>query len=553
MAFTLRLAQADGWLSFEKPRRILRARSAHDALCALDACDEALANGFWVAGYLSYELGAAFTNLPVRQSSVPLATLGIFDPPTSTAPNDQPFEISPLLKTLQAEPYGQAIAAIERAIYDGAVYQVNYTLPFGFAVTGDIASAFSTIAKSTGAHYQALVQDEELTLLSWSPELFLEFRGGTLRTRPMKGTASPEDESSLHGEKNRGEHIMIVDLLRNDLTRVCTDVRVEDLCKIERYPTFSTMTSSVVGNLDRATPLRDIFRATFPCGSVTGAPKRAAISHIAQLEARTRDAYCGAIGYLSPKREGWWNVAIRTAQLERGAGRFDVGGGIVIDSNADDEWREIVIKSSFLRRAARRVSILETFAADSDEATMDAHLARLSATAALLDFTVDIGALRDRISKERRHATILRLRLDQHGEIDLRSEPPSDSTDAPSICLSSERVSSNDPWIAIKTSWRPVHERAAREASARACFDALLRNERDELTEGGRTNLFLEYGGVLYTPPVSSGLLPGILRNRLLAQGRAEERVLYAADLAHASAVYIGNSARGLMRADLRA
>jgi branched-subunit amino acid aminotransferase/4-amino-4-deoxychorismate lyase len=204
-----------------------------------------------------------------------------------------------------------------------------------------------------------------------------------------------------------------------------------------------------------------------------------------------------------------------------------------------------------MRSAARPVSILETFAGDADDATIDAHLARLSATTVLLDVSFDESVLRERIAKERHPGTVLRLRIDQRGVIDLRSEALADCAPAQSICISSERVASGDPWLAIKTSWRPHHEHAAREASERDCFDALLRNERDELTEGARTNLFVELDGVLYTPPVSSGLLPGVLRNRLLAMGRAHERVLYAADLAHASAVFIGNSARGLMPANV--
>lgn len=548
MAFTVRLAQGNGWISFENPRELHCANTLAEAEQALAAAERAVDAGLFVAGFLSYELGEAFAG-GTRASATPLALIGVFDKPEEWEPPAGNFAISPLLRTIGARDYAARISDIHRAIYDGDVYQVNYTVPFALAIEGDVESAFGQVATSTQARYQGIVMNDDVAILSWSPELFLCLDGDTLTTRPMKGTAAPGSEQELLSEKNRGEHIMIVDLLRNDLQRVCNDVRVSDVSAIEHYPTYSTMTSTITGTARPGATLLEIIRATFPCGSVTGAPKRAAIAHIERFESRPRDVYCGAIGYLGPGRKGWWNVAIRTAQLKSGIGRFDVGGGIVIDSIADEEWQEIATKSLFLQQHAAPVSLLETFASDAPRAVIDLHLARLRSAAAQLGIAYDEVPLREDVLRMREAATLLRLRLHRDGAFEIRAEP----LDTPSeirIRLSGE-VHSTDPWLAIKSTWRHAHDRAALDARQHGCFDAILRNERGELTEGARTNLFLERGGTLLTPPAQSGLLPGVLRTQLLSSGRAREHVLYDDDLVGADALYIGNSSRGLLRAQL--
>ncbi len=516
---------------------MIRATSASELESLFASAEAALADGFWIAGVIPYErTGAA---------------IGVFGAPERRSAFDvREFTLSPLLRTVTRDAYRTAIANIQRAIYDGDVYQVNYTVPFDVALEGDALSCWFWHARQTHARYQAFVEDGERRILSWSPELFLAFDGARLTTRPMKGTSPPDDTAPLHDAKNRAEHIMIVDLLRNDLHRVCEDVRVSALCTIERYPTFATMTSTIEGHVRARTTLHQVFQATFPCGSVTGAPKRAAMETIAALEGHPRGAYCGAIGYLSPERCGWWNVAIRTAQLDRGVGRFDAGGGIVSDSSADEEWREIDVKRAFLHSAT--VELWETFAADAAPATVATHLERLSASAKRLDISFDFAALRQRISGTSQPGTLVRVRVALDGALTVFSEP----LDAPPVVvdvrLSRARVRSADPWLQIKSSWRPAHRVAWDEARQHGCFDALLQNERGELTEGSRTNLFAQFGDRFVTPPLKSGLLPGILRTQMLSAKRIVERVLSLDDLRAADAIYVGNSARGLLRARLQ-
>lgn len=480
------------------------------------------------------------------------AAIGIFDIPVRLATFEtQPFALSPLLHTVSRDAYREAIAKIRRAIYDGDVYQVNYTVPFRVAIDGDPFSCWLALAQRTQARYQVYLEDGERRVLSWSPELFLAFDGARLTTRPMKGTSPPDDPAPLRDAKNRAEHIMIVDLLRNDLHRVCDNVHVEALCTIERYPTFATMTSTIEGRVRDGITLHEIFEAAFPCGSVTGAPKRAAMETIAALEDHPRGAYCGAIGYLSPQRRGWWNVAIRTAQFDRTIGRFDAGGGIVSDSLANDEWNEIAIKSAFLR-TAERFELWETFAGEASHEVIRAHMARLSDAAERLDIRIDFDALQRHVASVLQPNELVRVRVALDGASTVRTEPLIRQEAIVDVRISSALVDSGDPWLRIKSSWRPAHRVAWKEAVENRCFDALLRNERGEVTEGSRTNVFARFGGVLTTPPLTSGLLPGILRSQLLAEGRVVERVLSVDDLRAADAIYVGNSARGLLQARLQ-
>ncbi len=550
----MRLQFASGE-AFEAPFEVLRADDPASAEAALRRADALLDEGFWIAGYLTYELGAAFVREPMQSTRRPLLVLGAYRAPTSApVPDGDAASWPPPLPQLDVATYLQRVAAIRRSIYDGEVYQVNLTVPFAFRVVGDPRAAFDRIAAQAGPGYHAYVEDGSLALLSWSPELFLRFDGERICTKPMKGTAPLDAIEELHDAKNRAEHVMIVDLLRNDLQRVCDDVRVDDAFTIERYPTFATMTATISGRPLAGTGLLDILRATFPCGSITGAPKKAAVAQIARIESQERGVYCGSIGFLSPQRCGWWNVAIRTAQIDlsSGIGRFDAGGGIVADSRAASEWDEVLLKARFLRPPDDGFTLWETLASDACETTLDAHLSRLAGSAAAVGIAFDAGALRAALALHARAGSerrLLRVRLHADGGFTIRT----DALERPAevrVCLARTGVRSDDPYLRHKSSWRPAHDVAAADATARACFDAILRNERGELTEGARTNVFVRIDGRYHTPPLSCGLLPGILRSRIVSEG-ARERVLTPSDMERADALYVGNSARGLLRATL--
>ncbi|MFN2528973.1 MAG: chorismate-binding protein [Candidatus Baltobacteraceae bacterium] len=537
-----------GPLTFESPVRVLRAHRAEHVEPALLAAQDACERGLYCAGYISYEAGSG--------GERPLLALGLYREPLRGRPEapSNDFTMGVLRPRITRDAYGRAVREIARAIYDGDVYQVNYTVPFDFAFKGDPYALFCELLARSAVSHAAYIEDGNLTLLSLSPELFLEIDGRRITTKPMKGTAPLDRLERLHDPKNRAEHLMIVDLLRNDLHRICSDVTVPELYSVETYPTFATMTSTVRGTLQTGATLSDIFRATFPCGSITGAPKHAAMQAIAQAEASPREMYTGTIGYQSPSGYGRWNVAIRTLQIdtEKARGRFDAGGGIVADSSAADEWDEIVLKSRFLESTATPFALLETFAAGASAQTIDAHFARLARSAAHFGIPADVEGIRASVAALRAASSLLiRLRVEWDGTFSMRTEDVATPLAPVRICLVPRIARSGDPLSQHKSSWRKAYDGALAQAVRAGCFEAILSNERDELVEGTRTSLFVEIDGTLLTPPRTSGALPGILRETLLRQGRCTEQVLYEPDLHRASAVYVGNSARGLLRAEL--
>lgn len=527
-------------LAFERPREVLRAIGLTELRAVFDRAELALQSGFWIAGYVAYDRSAA---------------LGIFDAPREISLPTTAAQHSGLLSSVPRDRYANSVEELRRAIYDGNVYEVNYTVPFWFHTPAPPFDLYARYASSTNARYQAFVEDGDRTILSWSPELFLDFDGPRVRAKPMKGTTSVDRLHALQGDKNRAEHVMIVDLLRNDLHRVCDSVEIERFLEIERYPTFATMTSTIAGTLRSGVSLADLFEATFPCGSITGAPKRAAQHYISTYEPLRRGAYCGTIGFLSPQRRGWWNVAIRTAQIDTrtGIARYDAGGAIVADSDPDAEWEEVVLKTRFLRDGAGGFALLETFAGEAEPSTIAWHLDRLHASAQAFGIDYDRDAVTTAALRVARGGAgeLVRLRLQADGTFHIRRKPKGILQEPVAICLSERSVRSDDPFLRHKTSWRPAHDAAAREAVRAGCFDGLLRNERGELTEGARTTLFIATNETLYTPPLESGLLPGIFRQRVLAEGRARERALVTEDLRRADAIFVANSARGMLRAAL--
>lgn len=544
-------------LLFERPRDVLRARTPEEAWAALARADEALDAGYYVAGYLSFELGYACVRLPQRPHAGTLLALGVYD---AVKPYEAPacatFALSPPLACDARDDYDRRVARLAEAIRDGDVYQVNLTVPFESAFDGDPHALFARLAQATRAPFAALVEDDDLAVVSASPELFLRFEPGSLLAKPMKGTSGPHDVAPLRDAKNRAEHVMIVDLLRNDLHRLSDDVRVESLFDVERYPTFATMTSSIRARVE-APRLLDVVRATFPCGSVTGAPKRAAMAQIERLERCPRGIYTGSIGYLRPNRTGWFNVAIRTLQIDRArrVARFDAGGGIVADSTAANEWAEIGIKTRFVRDVARRVTLLETFRIGTGArvGSIDAHLERMFESARRLGVVCDERAIRTLVAgvAAAPESGLCRLRLAPDGTPSLASEELVLADEPVEVVLSTQTVRADDPMLRIKSSWRPAQDRAWEEARARGAFDALLHNERGEITEGSRTNVFVRIDGSLFTPPLACGVLPGILRADVLTRGEARERVLHERDVLGAAELFVGNSARGLLRARL--
>ncbi|MFN4326160.1 MAG: aminodeoxychorismate synthase component I [Azonexus sp.] len=460
-----------------------------------------------------------------------------------------------------AQPaYAAAIERIKALIHAGDCYQVNYTFPLHFSWFGSPVALYSRLRQRQPVRYGGFIGNGESGLVSLSPELFLERRADRLLTRPMKGTAprTVPPESLLASAKDRAENLMIVDLLRNDLGRVANkgEVMVERLFDIEAYPTVWQMVSEISARIPGQTSFGDIVQALFPCGSITGAPKIRAMQIAADLEPSRRGPYTGALGWLAPNGDFRLNVAIRTLELAPdGTGRLGVGSGIVADSQVASEWTECHLKARFLRDDDPGIQLIETLRrVDGDYPRLAGHLARLRESAAWLGFAFDESRIRASLAEPAaRGLWRVRLMLGKDGRCSVAAFPLVDEpTEGRFALLAETRIDSRHPLRRHKTTDRAVYDAAlGLIAGQPAVFDQVFLNERGEVAEGARSNVFVERDGVLLTPPVTSGALPGVLRAELLANGRAREAVLWPADLA--GGFWLGNALRGLVRVSLLA
>ncbi|CUH81145.1 aminodeoxychorismate synthase component I [Tropicibacter naphthalenivorans] len=350
---------------FDHPIRLIEAHTPQEVPAAFAALETAKASGHWLAGYASYELGYVLEPrlaalMPV-QRRMPLLSFGVYDAPQQPAPlGGDGFELGEFIPDWDSARYAQAFDAVRDHIGAGDIYQANLTMPLRATFKGDPRGLYAALARRQPVAHGALIEPAEgPAILSRSPELFFRVDAdGTIATRPMKGTAprgaTPAEDTKLRDaltqdEKTLAENLMIVDLLRNDLSRIAQpgSVRVPELFKVETYETVHQVVSQVEAQLATGTGLADILTAIFPCGSITGAPKIRSMQIIRALEQHPREAYCGAIGWAAPDGRASFNVAIRTLLVENGQAVLNVGGGLVWDSRADSEYEEALWKSRF--------------------------------------------------------------------------------------------------------------------------------------------------------------------------------------------------------------
>ena len=554
-------------LAFHRPpRALIRADRLSEVPGALAALEEARAQGGWLAGAFFYELGYALeTRLhKLLPEPCPLLLFGVFDGPGETppAPRTEAQQArayaGPLKREWDAQAYGTRFRAVKEALAAGDIYQANLSFRAGFAFMGAPRILYEQLRATAGAPHCAFFDDGTRQILSLSPELFFEIADGQIVSRPMKGTSAREgdDEAAraalAASSKDRAENLMIVDLIRNDLGRIAQtgSVTVQDLFKVETYPQLHTMVSTVAATLRPGTDIAAIVRALFPCGSVTGAPKIRAMEILHALESSPRGAYCGAIGFFAPDGGARFNVAIRTLTIEGESGRLGIGGGVVQDSREASEYAECLLKARFFEAPRRSLELIETLKFDSDFIRLDRHLARMAVSARRFAFVFDAAKARralEQAVKGQNGPLRLRLTLDESGlhqatAAVLPANPPHWT-----YAVSPERMDSSDELLRHKTSWREIYDG---EAARLKTDEVIFRNERGELTEGARSNIFIKRDDVLLTPPLSSGLLPGILRAELLESGAARGAILTEADLMDARGeVYFGNSLRGLIPA----
>lgn len=572
-------------LLFSEPKEIVSAWTPDEVGPALARLEAAAANGLHAAGFLAYELGYVLEPkiralLPDGRN-VPLLWFGLYDAPRemteaevdhwlATHTKSGSYQFTSVTTAWDQQEYESRFAAVQEKIRAGDIYQLNLTFKARFRLEGSPLTFYRDMRKRQRVAYGGIVDTGEVTVLSASPELFIEKDGRVVSTRPMKGTApragTPEADAEARrvlatDVKQRAENLMIVDLMRNDLGRIAEvgSVGVTDLFTVETFRTLHQMTSGVEATLKDGLGLSDLIRAIFPPGSVIGAPKIRAMELIHDYETEPRGVYCGAIGHITPQGGALFNVAIRTPVIFRGGqGEMGIGSGVVYDSVGAKEYAECLLKMKFLTDPPKSFELIETLLYEGRKGfwLLEGHLARLKASAAYFGYPHDEAevraALEGAVAGLEDARLRVRLLLSEDGKVTVTTaEQPAQGPDAVMrYVISDTRVDSANAFLFHKTTRRELYDREWQHYAETAGADEVLYlNERGELAEGSRTSIFIERDGKLLTPALASGLLPGVLRRDLIASGKAEEAVLTLEDLSSAEAVYVGNSVRGLVRA----
>ena len=574
---------------FISPLKILELREFAEIPALFGQIEDAIRRGHLAAGYFAYHCGEYFepTAKLRRRETDPFAWFGIYerchsfnhstaafdsDPPHLALQKDQvPVETTAgptsIEFALSQQQFTERIAQIHDWIRAGDVYQLNFTFPLHARFAEDPSALYARLSAAQPVDYGAFLHTAPgRHILSFSPELFFSIDGERhITTQPMKGTA-PRGRTTIedreiaewlaNDSKNRAENVMIVDLIRNDLGRLCTfgSIHVDKLFEVKRYPSLWQMTSRIAGDLVPDIKYEEIFRALFPCGSITGAPKVRAMQLLTQIELESRGVYTGAIGYFS-REQTVFNVAIRTLELEDHRAMMGVGGGIVIDSHPTTEYQECRLKADFLTRSAEPFSLIETILWNGIFPLLELHLDRLADSGDYFDFTCNRETVRAALlaaasgfadNRPRK----VRLLLDAGGTLHIESAILPNAEDLASplrVCIAAKRTDPADRFLFHKTTRRELYNDAFTAAFSSGFADILFLNTRGEITEGAVNNLFIEKSGRWYTPPIDCGVLPGVYRRHLLTtRPEIEEKILSINDLKAADSVYLSNAVRGL-------
>ena len=557
--------------AFDQPQQSLVAHTPQQIKPLLEAVDALSRQGFWCVGYVRYEAAPAFdAALKVHTSDGPLAWFGVYAKalpwPDKAADGADKNDATRVLwqSSLDRADFDSALACIHQAIAAGDLYQVNYTAPLHGAFSGDAQTLFRRLHRAQPRGYAAFIDSGFEQVLSVSPELFFDWQDSTLLTRPMKGTAprgnGAEEDAALAAAlvaspKERAENVMIVDLLRNDVSRIAQphSVKVPHLFSVQTLPTVLQMVSDVTATTRPGTRLCDVFGALFPCGSITGAPKVQAMRMIGALEPTPRGIYCGAIGVVRPGGHATFNVAIRTVTLRDTSATCGIGSGITADATAEAEWQEWRVKRGFLARASESFKLLETLRLEAGVFRhLDAHLARLQRAAAHFAYPWDEShikqVLHGLITSE--SARRVRLLLDDQGHAQAQAFALAPSPSPVTLQLANRPFEeAQSEFTRFKTTHRAHYE--AFTPTNPDVFDTLLHNDAGELTECTRGNIALLLDGRWVTPPLRCGLLDGIGRELFLKEGRLREAVVRVDDLPRVQALAFINSLRGWLDARL--
>ncbi len=566
-------------LSFENPLEVIKIDDPSNLSLFFEKLQNFIKKGFYACGFLCYETGYLLEkrlNKFFKKPNLPLGYFGIYLPPQNffinpleLAKTENFLSIENLSFSVSKETYQKDIKKIKDYIASGDVYQVNYTFKVKFCLKGHPSDLFYRLLFSQRCKYSFYLEEENFSIASLSPELFLKKEGYFLLTSPMKGTIKrapffvldqKRKRELFLDEKNRAENVMIVDLLRNDLGRVCVpgEVWITHIFNIETYPTLHQMTSSVKGKLSTEN-LFEIFKALFPCGSITGAPKIRAMEIIAEVEKEPRGVYTGAIGYIDPNHNFLFNVGIRTLvftkkDLESYLGEAGIGSGVVWDSNPDEEYEECLLKAKFFLNPLPYFQLIETFWFKSHTLNplLKLHYQRLVFSAkyfrfnlpkVLQNFSSFQRFIETQIPDQKKYK--VRLLLYPEGKVELSFLPYEGWKKGLKIAFMKRDFDLSNLFY-HKTTVRSPLEKTLQKVKKLGFDEVVFYDENGKILEGSFSNFFVKKEGKLYTPPLKLKLLDGVLRKFLVKKKIALEQELSLETLKNFSEIYVGNSVRGL-------
>ncbi len=561
------------WLSFTEPAAVFSSFSIDHVQRVLKSINrKVLESKLYAAGFISYQASPAFDrslNVKPDYSLIPLISFALYskaeeiDSPALNNCNQEPFSTGPWNFSITEDVYKDKIVEIKKYLEAGNTYQVNFTLPLKADFYGCPFSFFSHLLPDAKVKYAAYIESDDYAICSFSPELFFIKQGKNITMKPMKGTAprgiTPEDDRQKRewladSEKNRAENLMITDMIRNDVSRIAErgSVKVIDAFTIETYPTLFQMTSTVTAETDASLP--EIFKALFPCASITGAPKVSTMMIIEDLEPEARGIYTGSIGLIKPGGDALFNVAIRTVTIDKKKqkGTYGVGGGIVWDSDPEEEYKECLTKCAIIRRSGDSFFLFETIKySDGEFFLLHEHLERIKSSANYyrIPFSRDdaVNKLAEAVKgSEPRDILRIKFMLRPDGNIEIAASPLTPLPEPYIITVASAPLDRENPFLYHKTSVRRMYNEALTKSGN--YNDVIIFNKEMELTESTIANIVLRFNEDLYTPPVSCGLLPGTMRSSLIKSGRIKERVLYLNDLEKANEIFLINSLRGWIK-----
>lgn len=564
--FNTNSGAAEAPLIFTQPVEVISTYSFEDVATCLEQIEQKVAAGYYTAGYFSYEMTYALKDMKpdeYHQPKMPLLWFGVFDKPVTPSPpekNKESFVVGDWEPQTTQTTYEHAFSDIMKAIQRKETAQINYTIPFEATFSGDAYSFYNHLKKAQQSNYCAYLNlDEPYTILSASPELFFHVKEEMITVRPMKGTAkrgksSQEDqqqkEALQQSEKNKLENQLITNLMKQELEKIASapSIQVIDKYRLEQYPTVFQLTTGIQGKLKNNMRISDVITALFPCGSIAGDPKQASVSMIQETENQPREVYCGAIGYITPYQEAVFNVPIRTVWVDKQANKahYGAGGAITKESDMQEEYREALTKTDILNWEYPSFALLETIRLEEGEIFLvEKHLERLLASANYFSIPADREAISQTLNQAKEHYPKgiwrIRLTLNNNAESEISVRPLTDSK-LHKVRLAQQAIYKENIFHYHKTTHRLLYQE--HQIDDPDYLDTLLFNNQNEVTEFTIGNIVVEINGVLYTPPISAGLLPGTFRQQLLERKVIQEKQILKQDLPNCERIWLINSVR---------